>query len=188
MPDNQIEGQPKRLSQTSLSSALVFLKYFHLNQIEGSSFVWMWGWVPESNKGVDHWIIGAKLPQPPNHNNSLTPPPHSPQFTKVHQLKFPLHYTSERRIVGLLVAAKLPHQPPHNPTYLNLWQQTPPNPVLHLIWARLCIFWTIWDKNRGLPIKSTKNSGLLRHWRGSLLPGNKYLHPSPFQLLEYQIW
>ena len=38
VPDNQIEGQPKRLSQTSFSSVLVFLKYFHLNQIEGSSF------------------------------------------------------------------------------------------------------------------------------------------------------
>ena len=100
MPDNQIEGRPKRLSQTSFSSVLVFLKYFHLNQIEGSSFTW--GWVPESDKGVDHWIIGAKFPQPPNHNNSLTPPPHSPQFTKVHQLKFPLHYMSERRIVGTL--------------------------------------------------------------------------------------
>ena len=46
-------------------------------------------------------IIGAKLPQPP-HNTSYTPLPHSPQFTKVHQLKFPLHYMSERRIFGTL--------------------------------------------------------------------------------------
>ena len=52
-----------------------------------------------SDGAKDHWIDGAKLPQPP-HNNYLTPLPHSPQFNKVHQLKFPLHYTVERRIIG----------------------------------------------------------------------------------------
>ena len=47
----------------------------------------------------DRWNIGAKLPQPP-HDNFPTPLPHSLQFTKLHQFKFPLHYMTEQRIVG----------------------------------------------------------------------------------------